>query len=795
MSMALLAVVVILVGWAWAFLLRMEDSDPRVDLSGLWRMAHFPEGTYAPELLLNLKDGQLEWLPAHVPGAGQLDLVRMETVADPLGGRNAEALRPFEEEEWWFVREFTVPAEWKGARIELALDGIDTYGDIWLNDRRVARVDNMFIPHRIDATNDLRPGEENRIAIRILSPTRAVAGKDLGGTAVWGSVERLWARKVQASFGWDVQRRLLPAGIWRPIAVVRRGSATIRTFSVRTIEASPQAAKIGMTVRLDLPKRVPEGLMIRVSGTCGSSRFRTRIPVRAAEVDIGFDIAAPRLWWPRDLGAPDLYDVRIELLHEGEPIHVVSDRIGLRTVALRQSPLDGGGKEFTFLINGVPVFARGFNAAPLDAFPSREGSRIGPFVNLLAETGANTVRVWGGGWYPASRFYDLCDEKGILVWQDFMFASAAYPAAPEFEKVVRAEVESVVGRLARHPSIVLWCGDDGVDRTLVEGGAGQPRDPNGYRINRKVILEVLGKLDPTRPYWPSSPHSPGASRAPSSPDQGDLHLRHPRPVFPEMDAEARRARFLSEVGHIALPCLETLREAIPPEALWPPDREAWTHACGGLADRLEAIENSVAAFFGEVPPALPEFIEASQAVQAEALKRWIEETRRRKILKGQGWDASGVLVWHLLDPWPQISEAVVDVRLRRKLAYDYVARSLAPLQLAFGEIDDSGFTLYGFNDTGVRQPARYTVHALGPGGERRGESKGTAELPPDQTLRIARLAWDDLGSRIAPPILLLVHARVGTRVAVNHTIHARLPIGLADYRSLMEGAEGFAGWA
>ncbi|MBN1421849.1 MAG: hypothetical protein JXP34_23950, partial [Planctomycetes bacterium] len=148
MSMAFLAVATLLIGWAWVFVFRLEDSDPRVDLAGSWRMTHFPEGAYAPELLLNLKDGQLEWLPAQVPGAGQLDLLAAGAIQDPLPGRHAETLRPFEEEEFWFVREFTVPAEWKGSRIELALDGVDTFGDIWLNDRRIARVDNMFVPHR-----------------------------------------------------------------------------------------------------------------------------------------------------------------------------------------------------------------------------------------------------------------------------------------------------------------------------------------------------------------------------------------------------------------------------------------------------------------------------------------------------------------------------------------------------------------------------------------------------------------------------------------------------------------------
>ncbi|MBN1418500.1 MAG: hypothetical protein JXP34_06955, partial [Planctomycetes bacterium] len=643
--------------------------------------------------------------------------------------------------------------------------------------------------------NDIRPGEENRIAIRILSPVRAVTGKDLTGTAVWGSVERLWARKVQASYGWDVHRRLLPAGIWRSIALVRRSTATIRSFTVRTIEASRDAAKVGMTVRLDLPRKAPEGMMIRASAVCGASRVRTRATVRGPEVDLEIDIPHPRLWWPRDLGSADLYEVRIELLQEGEPIHTITDRVGVRTVALRQAPLDGGGTEFTFVVNGIPVFARGFDLAPYDAFPCREARRLDTLLNLLDESGANMVRVWGGGWYPAPRFYERCDEKGILVWQDFMFASAGYPAASEFEKAVKAEVEAVAGRLAKHPSIALWCGDADGDRTLAEGGTGQTQDPKGNRITRKVIPEVLGRIDPTRPYWPSSPHSPGAPRKPSSPESGDVHVRHPLAIFPMPDADASRARFLSEVGHIALPTLETLRASIPQEALWPPVREEWIHACGGLPDRLDAIERAVVAYFGEVPAAISDFVEASQTVQAEALKLWIEAARRRKVPGGGAWEASGVLVWHLLDAWPQISEALVDVRLRRKLGFQYVARSFAPVQFVVGDLDPSGFALYGLNDTEKHASVRYTVYALGPGGERRGETSGTADLPPDRSLRVARLAWDALGPRVAPPLLLLIQARAETRIVVNHALHASLPIRLDDYRAFLDGAEGFPGWS
>jgi beta-mannosidase len=414
-------------------------------------------------------------------------------------------------------------------------------------------------------------------------------------------------------------------------------------------------------------------------------------------------IADIDLWYPKGYGRPALYDVELALVDGDRVIADWRTAFGFRTIALRNSEVvtpDGDG-EFQFVVNGADIFCKGSNWVPLDALHSRDDARLDDTLALLADLNCNMIRCWGGNVYEGQRFYDFCDREGVMVWQDFSLACALYPQTEAFHAEMRAEAEAIVPLLRNHPSLALWAGNNEIDQFYPWAKPGV--DPNADDlISRRVLPEVVRRLDPRRLYLPSSPYyssklwAGGNVRA-----AAEDHLWGPRDDFKGAFYTGSTARFASEIGYHGCPARSSLERMMRPEQLWPwQGSEDWlTHAVRPQPEstrynyRIPLMAGQIGVLFDHVPTELDDFVLASQLSQAEALKFFIEMFRLEKGRR------SGILWWNIKDGWPQISDAVVDYYGTRKLAYHIVRRLQRDVLVMASEAKAGQHRLVAINDT------------------------------------------------------------------------------------------------
>ncbi len=662
------------------------------ELSGTWRLYYSENEVSPPELLSAKTENEISALcpnriPAQVPGNFELDLMREGLLPDLFFGDNTLLAHELEYTHLWYCRSFACE-EVNGNEI-LRFDGIDTAAEIFLNGSPIGTSDNMFIPHEFPALS-LRPGE-NELVVHI-SPAVLKARQRAAGAASESALpynfDSLTVRKAAYMYGWDIMPRIVSGGIWKDVTLFTPAPDRIEELYIRTREASEDHASLRIYVRLSLSHDRINDYSLRINGSCGESHFSHERRLWHTEFTVGLGIASPRLWWPRNLGSPSLYDVTAELLYRGEVVFTQKLRTGIRTVRLeRTSYTDSQGSgEFRFIVNGEPFFALGTNWVPTDAFPSRMKDRLSRDLELLWDSGCNMVRCWGGGVYEDDKFFDFCDEHGIAVWQDFMMGCAIYPQTAEFAAMLAAEAESVVKRLRGHASLFCWAGDNECDESWLWGGT---LDPNKSIPTRLAIPYVLHLHDPWREYIPSSPYiDPEAFRAGKRNSLSEDHLWGPRDYYKGSYYTNSVAHFASETGYHGCPSPESVRRFISEDHLTPDpsDREWLVHASSMEADgrgpydyRIKLMSDQVGVLFGSVPGDLESFALASQISQSEAKKFFIERFRIGK------WRRTGILWWNLVDGWPQFSDAVTDWYGVKKLAYKTIRRVSAPVCGMFGE--------------------------------------------------------------------------------------------------------------
>ena len=396
-----------------------------------------------------------------------------------------------------------------------------------------------------------------------------------------------------------------------------------------------------------------------------------------------------------------------------------------------------GSGEFCFYVNGERVFIRGTNWVPLDAFHSRDAARLPKALELLWESGCNATRCWGGNVYESDAFFDFCDSHGILVWQDFAMGCATYPITEAVREDLKKEMRVIIPRLRQHPSLLLWAGDN--ENDIAASWQTLSRDPNENLLTRQVLREMVLRLDPVRPYLPSSPFIDREARGRLNEVPED-HLWGPRDYFKSDFYTKSVAHFASETGYHACPTPASVRQFISEDHLmpWRGNDEWYVHATSielapGSADpfahkdctsapyayRIALMANQIKVLFGEEPEDLERFAIASQISQSEANKFFIERFRTAK------WRRTGIIWWNLIDGWPQFSDAVVDYYYRRKLAYFTTARLQSPVCLMMQEPENGRQTLMGVNDTRVDQEVTFTVDDLV---DRRNRWEGKATL-------------------------------------------------------------------
>ncbi len=638
-----------------------------IDLSGGWQLAWTE---FAGDAAEPPAGGPAPVLDATVPGCVHQDLLREGLIPDPFVGTNTDAALWVEHKDWWYRRRFATPAGAAGSPARLVFHGLDTFATVWLNGHRLGRTDNMFRRYAFDVGDRLRAGGDNELVVRLAAPAYSIRLDPDHAPLIW-SPERLFVRKAQMSFGWDIAPRLVTVGIWRPVELVLIDTACIA--GVRITHGDPTAERVPVRIETEIEWLADAPGPVRLSGGVGDRTWEAagECPPGVGTLSAEVVLDEPPLWWPIGYGEPNLLDVEVRLQSGGRELDARRLRIGLRTIELVQEPQPSGARSFGFRCNGRDVFVTGFNWTPLDAiFPRISPQKITATLERVASVGGNMLRIWGGGIYEPPHFYDECDRLGILVWQDFMMACGWYPQTDDFAAALADEARQVVTDLRHHPCIALWCGDNEND-WFARGRHEQ------NRLTRRVLPEICRRLDPDRPYLPSSPCSP-SDPDPNCQTEGDMHWYGHGQDYRASEGWGFRCRFMSEFGHLSLPSLEVIEGYFPPGTSWPLTSPMWRwHGADTFriprfrgTDRVLA---SLAACGKGQPATIEQAVEASQDLQAEAvcalIERWAEDP-----------EFAGVLVWNVADCWPQMSDAVIDYLGNAKRILDRLGPLFARLR-------------------------------------------------------------------------------------------------------------------
>ncbi|MDX9979207.1 MAG: glycoside hydrolase family 2 [Lentisphaeria bacterium] len=754
-------------------------SPRRLSLDGQWELVHFLEGSRFAGSPKELKALGLPAIAATVPGNVELDMVRAGELPEPFFGMNTTLLRPLEFHEWWYRREFASPDY--GAA-ELVFEGLDCFATVWLNGQLLGTSANAMIAHRFDASLALAaPGKTNELVVRLASPVNAVRDCPIGPAdrAQSCNGDSLWARKPPHAYGWDIMPRALSAGIWRPVRLEERRATDWTNLFLRTFRAGEQRAELELDFAFRTGEPMLDGFSLQIEGACGDSTFRHTQRLFFSAGHIRFGVNKPRLWWPRGYGEAALYDVTVTLLHNGEAVAARTLKTGIRTVELDRTDVNTREKpgHFFFKVNGERIFCKGSNWVPADAFHSRDAERIPDLLALFADMECNMLRCWGGNVYEPHLFYDICDREGILVWQDFAMACASYPQTPDFQEMLREEAEWVVCELRNHPSIALWAGDNECDCGYL-GWWGKRVDPATNVLTRQVLPEVANRLDPSRPYLPSSPYIASevfalGGNLELAPEQ---HLWGPRDYYKSDFYAKNTACFASEMGYHGCPNASSLAKFISPAKLWPArNNDEWllhsTDPMPGVSNityRIELMHKQVLEVFGEIPDTLEEFAFASQIIQGEAKKFFLEIFRQHK------WRKSGVLWWNMVDGWPQISDAIVDYYFGKKLAYHYLKRVHGQLAVIVREPGAWNASVVVSNDS---RQARQGTYRIWDADTDETVLAGEFRVPANENAELGTIRTPCSAQR-----LFLIEWESDGRKGCSHYLLGTPPFSLADYR-------------
>jgi beta-mannosidase len=649
---------------------------------------------------------------AHVPGSVHGDLLRAGVIPDPLLGDHEASQHWIGESDWRYERAMPALALQADERCQLVFHGLDTLATVTLDGEVVLRSENMHRTYVVDVTDAARNGmADRRLSIEFAAPVpEALARRDR-----WGEMPNPYGqpypylRKMAANFGWDWGPTLTTSAIWRSVELVVWRTARIGAMRCSTsfVESSGGTGRGGVTVDVDLV-RAPGDLadLALVVGVAGA-RAEAAVDPGSSSVKVRLEVDDVSSWLPYTEGAPALHDLDVVLVEVtgGAALDRARRRIGFREVTIDRTSVDDG-ERWAIELNGRPVWVRGVNWIPASCFPGE--LRPADYRRVLDEAvalGANLVRIWGGGIIEDDAFYDRCDELGLMVWQDFPFACAAYPEEELADEVV-AEVRDAVDRVGSHPSLVLWCGNNENFEGWHDWGWQEVLRGRAWGRGwfEGSIPDVLARLDPMRPYIPSSPFSPDGSH-PNTRGVGpthiwnvwnDLHHHHYRDIDPA---------FASEFGWQAPATWATLSNAVADRPVRP-DSPGMLHRQKAI-DGVAKLQRWVDRLGGSADDA-DEWWYLTQLEQARAVESSIGHFRSLHDR------CSGVVWWQLNDCWPAISWSLVDHGLRRKPAW-FTARRCFAARAAFVGPEGDGPVVVLVNDTHEPWPSELVltaVHAL-----------------------------------------------------------------------------------
>ncbi|MGG4143677.1 glycoside hydrolase family 2 protein [Paenibacillus algorifonticola] len=652
--------------------------------------------------------GEKEWLPAVVPGNVHMDLLRQEKIEHPFYGTNEHRLQWIDKQDWEYRATFGVTPEMLAqSHLELVFTGLDTYADVYVNGKHMLSADNMFRSWHIDVKPILQP-EGNVITVKFRSPINEDLPKleklgyplpaandqsELGGLG--DKKISVFARKAPYHYGWDWGPRFVTSGIWKEVKLVAWSEVRLTDLYIEQQEITAAQASLRIAAEVECEQAWQGVLRVNADGRCWEQQVQLSAGLQT--VELAASIAQPRLWWCRGLGKPELYHFEAQLVQTKngfeQPISSRSATTGLRAVRL-VTDQDEQGHAFYIELNGVPVFAKGANHIPNDSFlPDVTYERYRHEIASAALANMNMLRVWGGGIYEADAFYTLCDEYGLLVWQDFMFACSMYPGDQAFLENVRLEAEENVRRLRNHPCIAIWCGNNEIDTAWSHYdenmGWGWKRDYTPEQreqlwadyeaIFHRILPQAVAGLGNGIAYWPSSPMrgqtGDGEQHAFNLSKSGDIHywgVWHNVEPFEKYNVHV--GRFMSEYGFQSFPELQTVQQYAEEADMAVESEVMLAHQKNARGNQL--IKEYMDMYLRQ-PKDFPAFLYLSQVLQAEAMKTAIEAHRRKKPF------CMGSLYWQMNDCWPVASWAGMDYYGRWKALQYYAARSFRDIMLSF----------------------------------------------------------------------------------------------------------------
>ncbi len=678
-------------------------------------LTYFGHAAYAQRRIVSLNAGwefrqrtentlgsQTGWHAAEVPGVVQTDLLRNKLVPDPFFRSNESTLQWIENADWEYRSTFqATPEALKHSHIDLVFEGLDGPAEVYLNDKLILTANNMFREWRADVKSQLKSGA-NQLLVVFPSPiteARKVAAKDLWRQQ-FQTPEKSYLRKAAYEYGWDWGPRFVLSGVWRPVKLDVWDDAKISNLHIRQLDISSEIAHTVAEAEITSGQTGAATVTIdyEYGGKKASIARTVDLHAGVNHIDLPIDISHPELWYPNGYGRQAVYAFHAQLKSGGRAQDEQTVRTGLRSIVLRRE-IDQWGRSFELVVNGIPVFAKGADVIPFDSFPTRvTTAQYRRILESAKAANMNMIRHWGGGYYETDEFYAICDELGIMIWQDFMFGNEWQPGTYDFKQNVAQEAEYQIKRLRDHPSIVLWCGNNETEASWdwhrdvtgkLSAEAARRMWQDYLTLFSGVLASAVERYAPETPYWPSSPSADYEDTSESY-QSGDMHnwsVWHG--MLPFRDYEKSNPRFMTEYGFQSFPEMRTVEAFTLPEdrtGILTPVMLAHQKNTSGNAK----IHDYMLRDYPE-PKDFASFLYASQVLQAEGIKTGTEHLRRNRPR------TMGAIYWQLNDCWPVASWSSIDYYGRWK-ALQYYARRFYNDVLVSPHQENGGLAVYIVSD-------------------------------------------------------------------------------------------------
>lgn len=705
------------------------------------------------------------YFKAQIPGTIHTDLLQNNLIPNPFLSNNEQQLHWIEDSTWEYTTKFTLTAtQLKKQHIELLFDGLDTYAKVTLNNTQILLANNMFKSWLVNVKPYIKAGENTlQITFEPTAKKAAALAKLLPYTLP--GENRVHVRKAQYHFGWDWGPTLITCGIWKNVSLQFWNTNKLENIRINQRSVLEKRAQIDVVIQTSTPKKSTLKASLWFEGTKISEQNYTTSSTQSV---LTFTISNPQLWWCNGMGKANVYQVKVELLENEKSIQQLQSNFGLRTIELVQQA-DSVGKSFYFKLNGKPVFAKGANVIPFDVFlPRVKHEQYETLIKQATSANINMLRVWGGGVYEHDDFYDLCDQHGIMVWQDFMFACGMYPGDTSFLNNVKTEVEQQVIRLRNHACIALWCGNN----ENIEGwyNWGWQKQYNYSYLDsvavysaydtlfHHIISKVILDHDAARFYHPSSPAN-GWGKAKSL-TEADVHYwgvwwgMQPFNMY-----EKKVGRFVSEYGFQSLPSERCMDDFA--------DRNEWSFSSPAFKNHqkhptgFETITHYMEQYFS-VPKSVDEFAYRSQLTQAIGMETAITAHRINKPY------CMGSLYWQLNDCWPVTSWSTTDYYNQPKAAYYAIKKAFSPVALLHQK-DSNELQLYLVSDLPYDTTVVVTINHYSFNSDLLSESKEFVQLKANVVMLYNSIKNSQLNSKS----VLKVSVEMGEKIMYENYIYTK----------------------